>query len=440
MGKIKTFFTADRQARNPYKKRFSSFFDFIEKFGGILKIGVTALILFLFAADYYTIYDLFREPQFNYDPVIQAILAVVFAAVLEGLPCLFSASLCKLMDTNIKDKIVRRKQKIVFAISLFAIIFLFSLVVYLRVTVLLGSLDPEKQNVFIDFIDILKNTDKSALKQFLDLLSTDKLSANTFLIFSPIITSIFAFLLSLGYTSSTYHDVLRRKYEAANRKSMKATFNKDVVKAKSRTMKQELWNELGLVGTPPDELDDFCDQTYAAIRQNMVNDGIKAFEIQIGRFNLDVISELQSCLIRISECSSIPLEITKLSVKDIIAEYDGSDNNTVAESFDVFSYSKSIQALSNKLRDTMIHNDTENPPMQPIIDPPIPENPITEIISDNIEANESHNEGFGYVDVSAVNKDKEFDSRKTDNSRLESEESLPENPSQNEFDSNISKE
>ena len=76
MKKLMHFFSGNRTAKNPYKRKLGAVLDFVENLGGIMKISITALILLLFAADYYTIYDLFREPQFNFNPLIQKILQV----------------------------------------------------------------------------------------------------------------------------------------------------------------------------------------------------------------------------------------------------------------------------------------------------------------------------------------------------------------------------
>lgn len=446
MKKLLHFFSGNRTAKNPYKKNFSAMLDFVENLGGIMKISITALILLLFAADYYTIYDLFREPQFNFNPLIQKILAVVVAAVLEGLPCLFSTALCKLMDTNITDQIERRKQKIILVISSVSIVFMFALVISLRVNVLIGNLGPEMQSELFNIIESISNKDGFALTQLIDILSSEKVSTHIFLIFSPIITSVFALLLSLGYTSSDYLDSLRRKYEAKHRKSQKANFNKFVAQGKVRTMKQELWNELGLFGTPPDDSDAFHKSIATAIGQRIEKDGVEAFNVQIRKFNTEIESVLQEYLFRISEFSSVPLEITGLCVRDIIAEYD----NSVAEDFSagnktdekatelskMWAYHKCISPLTNELR-SMITNASDEKgstkrgpddgPDGPD-DAPDKDDVFDEVINDNpVNAGE----GFGFNSPPAKQA-KPFDSNNSDSA----EQPIPsEKAIQKEFDS-----
>ena len=138
MKNLMHFFSRNRTAKNPYKRNFRAVLDFVENLGGIKKGSIIALIILALlilklAADYYSIYVIFRGLQFNFDPLIQNILAIVFTVAFEVIPCLFGIALFKLRNTNITDQIERRKQKTVLIVSSVALVFMFTLVIFLRV-------------------------------------------------------------------------------------------------------------------------------------------------------------------------------------------------------------------------------------------------------------------------------------------------------------------
>lgn len=251
----------------------------------IVLLGIFALAI----ADYYAISDLFVTARIRGDKIF----ASVFAFAFEGLPTIMSKYLVKWKDkANYKVNDIGFS-KLGFWICFIGYLILYGIMVFLRISMwrIVGS-----------------NTEFDFVKPW--ILSV-----------SPLGTSIFAFGLSWLYFRTetvTVQQKIVSKLEEDYSKKL-AVFRDSLYKLQDARV--ALWTEVTEHKTLPQKLRVFRDEIFKRTKAKIIEDCITDFPNQIERFNQTIESELDAIIQDMKLRSTVPFDISKIKVSDIISEY-----------------------------------------------------------------------------------------------------------------------
>lgn len=278
---------------------FFKFLDWFAKKSILVKIIVVLGIGALIIVDYYAISDLFVTARIEGD----WIFASVFAFAFEGLPFIMSIYLVKWKDkANHKVNDIGFS-KLGFWVCFIGYLILYGIMVFLRISIWIGMGSDAESN----------------------FVKTWTLSV------SPLGTSMFAFGLSWLYfrteAVTVQAKIVSRLEEDYSKKL--AVFRDSLYKLQDARV--ALWTEVTEHKTLPQKLRVFRDEIFKRTKAKIIEDCITDFPNQIERFNQTVESELDAIIQDMKSRSTVPADISRIKVSDIVSEYSLSQTSVASK-------------------------------------------------------------------------------------------------------------
>lgn len=289
----------------------------------LVKIAAIIGTLLLATSDFYSVRTLFQNAKglatkvfvlMGMDIGVPDILGVTFAAFLEGFPFLLGLFLSKLTDsTNYRDS-TKVPNWIGTIFMILALVAAWGLSVAQRVE-MLRDMIVEDSNLAADEV-----------VQFAQIMS-DAPPHQVFMMVAPILTSILAFGLSWLAFPAKGLEAQEDEVEYRQKRYLwyRKQYQKRLLRYQQR--KTRLWTALagGDEGDPLDMPADpniYQNRCQQLIRRKTVSACVGAFGNEFGRYNDAVEARLAEYIMGLSERSTLPFEISSITVEEVLAAYE----------------------------------------------------------------------------------------------------------------------
>lgn len=312
--------------------------------------GALLLILILFLADFRAMYILFHSPKMDVRSADARLYSFIFALCLEGIPTFLGSALAVWIDKAQYRSNDKPHAKWGLWVCGLVTALMFLLAIGLRIITIYS---------------------KGGMTGFLNDKYPD-FPIDLFLVFSPILTSALAFALSWFTLQNDNEKIMERKVDMLQRRYIvrQSEFLKEYQNLQDA--RSSLWTTLTahrltpeegesaecmedvLDGDVPNELSKwmpnksevFRKECFARIRGKLIENCITSYPSQAARYNEAVESALSVCLEAMRSRTSLSIEFSELSIRDILEEFDKIHTDTE----DVWAYEKAKGPLENELR------------------------------------------------------------------------------------------
>lgn len=309
------------------------------------KIAAVAIVLLLAFFDFLAMYNLFTEldladtlwiggQSYNISEII--IYSLMMTILLEGNPFFLGMEVSVLTDKTrykVNDKI---NAIIGFIISLAGLLLSFALVMMIRYFLII---DNGGMDAFFKTHNYGGSED-----------SNITFIAQFCLFWSPILTSMLAFVASLVAFKSESAEKLEQRIEKQHKKFLNAQSEFLYTLNKNDDAKTALWTSLNdrQNGRIPSNFDDFRKECFDRIRAKLIENCIIQYPGQISEFNKKIESTLTGYIEQMSKKTTVPLEIQGIRLEDVIKEYDRSQEKC-GRAIDAWSYNIAGDELEKEL-------------------------------------------------------------------------------------------
>lgn len=265
-----------------------------------LRIGAFILIIILMFMDFSAIEVIFNPEDSDIRTFNRYLFSMMFAICLEGIPTFMGFSLSKWLDSTQVKKNDSRNAMLGLIASCLGLIVAFVLLIFLRRQTLItnGGATAFKEGTYPNYpIDV-------------------------FLMVSPILTSILAFLASWFAFQTETSRTLESELNLVRDKFL-ATYHDFLTDLNAlQDARIQLWTSLTSFKGQPKTMKGFRILVLQRIKSKLMQDCIDYYPIQMRRYNTEVEAMLKSCIEEMSKKSTIPETIKKISLEEIIEGYD----------------------------------------------------------------------------------------------------------------------
>ena len=277
-----------------------------------VKYVAILLILLLATADFFAMKELFTK--LNTNVFEQYIYSITCSLCLEGLPTFIGICLSKLKDYTNYKKNDYNNAKIGLGIALIGMAIAFAIVVTLRILIICNN---GGLSAFI-----AKEYAVGSTQKFNADLNSGFIK-DIFLLFSPLMTSLFAFVISWVAFPSDNHAQLEKELDILYLDLVNKQTDYVVSRNKLEVERMNIWKDIaGNDTSMPKSTNVFRKESYNRIRNLLIRDCIEKFPIYIERYNNDLKNQLSSILKKMSELTSIEDIFENIKIDDIINQYD----------------------------------------------------------------------------------------------------------------------
>lgn len=278
------------------------------------RILAWSIIGFLIISDYFAIYEMFRSGQSaNSDSII---FALTFAICLEGFPTLLGASLGTFISKIKSKKDDFLRSLIGCIIGIFGTVLVVWLVYSLRTLLIEGR---GGQAAFQAGI-IGENSGNLAQMEYYE--EYFKFILDSFLHWSPILTSTLALYLSWTWLPNDEAENTKSKVDSLYHRLVYQTSAYEDALHKFQNARIKLWTLLCSDQKMPIRPDVYRYEVYNRIREKLFYHCLDNLDTEMMTFNSEIESLLQAYITELSQHSSIPDEILKIKLENIIECYD----------------------------------------------------------------------------------------------------------------------
>lgn len=259
---------------------------------------------------------------------------LIMVLLLEGIPYFLGIEISTALDKTtykVNNKLFATIGSIVSGVGIFLT---FVLVIFLRLMVI------EKEGGFPEYLGGEGPVTDAFIVQFC-------------LLFTPVLTSILAFVASLSAFKSESAEKLEKKIDKLHIKFLqKQTMFHDTVN-RNNDARTALWTSLttNQSGPIPRRFDDFRKACFERIRSKLIENIIIQYPTQISRYNSEIESTLRELIHQISceaeETDSY--EIRTITPESLIEEYDKIQVDN-GNSVDAWMYSIAGSELEKELK------------------------------------------------------------------------------------------
>lgn len=330
----------NRRIKERKKEHFwQGFRELRYKYSGIISMLLVTLATGVLAYfDYLSIEELFSRSDIKSANEF----AILFAFCLEGIP-FFSASFVAKLFVQRK---VKENDALYAGIGVFlgaiGLIMAWGIAVYTRYIVIKSSggvsayLDPEDPDLrYIGY------------------------TADIFLQFSPIITSILAFLASWSITSKDIEKKLKKEVDFYFKKFLhkEAVYLEEAEKLSN--MRVSVWNsvtqhEVERVDIPHDD-NVFREEVVKRIRKQLISNSIAVYPSEVERFQNKIEEELREYQSKLALHCTNPEIILEIDIKKLIQQYD-EECLQKGQLHSCWDYSKAGRDLEEQLKRLVDNN------------------------------------------------------------------------------------
>lgn len=303
-----------------------------DSLGWAMKLICILLMAGLISSDFMSLMNMFT--QIRMTKTERPIFAITFALFLEGFPFVLGIVVPKIVD---KAQIIEGKKKEYTAIAWICFICMlitFALSVVIR---LMFVNAPSRGGLEAYMSDnYLQDPDKN-----------DTYLGQFFLFFSPILTSILAFVVSyVAFGSNNLDDTGKQLRKALARYNWYKKIYEDARDC-SQDARGSLWYSLGNSRDVeiPDDYDVFRNDCHVRIHDMIISNCLAAYPSLLKRYNDRVEAALGAYIHELAGYSTVPHLITRITVDEIVEAHD----NSVEESVNAWKYEVCEQDMAGDL-------------------------------------------------------------------------------------------
>lgn len=255
---------------------------------GIDKVFAAVLILAMAAADWFAMNNLFKE--LGNDVLDRVVYALLMVILLEGLPTYAGPALSVLIDKTGYKANSKKKNAVIFGLALAALIGTWWLNFYLRCNAEEAIIGAETSISISDF-GVAGETEGDEKKEA--RVETN----NTMLSWSPVITSVLAFLASwVAFSDDNRELLLKEKMEAEERFHALAETLTDH-RDRMEMQKETLWIALGGdLAQMPESYEDFRRNCFVKMRASVIENCKEQYEGQLTKYNQQMEEAIKACI------------------------------------------------------------------------------------------------------------------------------------------------
>lgn len=306
--------------------KFWTWFKKIREKFPLAKILAVAIILIMAVADYYTMFNYFRDGA-GFVPDDSRLYALVMALALEGVPTYLGVANSERRDKSrypVLDKDINDiGSRFAMAVTTVAI----GLAIVLRIGMMYNQWLMDELSFEEDITYAL---------------------GQCFLVVSPALTSLTAYVVSWFAFRSSYLKKCEKEMAAAEEEFLRRQREYQKARQACKECQDSLCAALGMED-PPDRYDEFRLESFHRIRAKLVDNCIVAYPTQIERYTSEVEQALSNYIIEMSRHTTVPDEILQIKVSDIIRKYEETNRNYA----DAWDYDLSGPDLERELRRTL---------------------------------------------------------------------------------------
>lgn len=314
--------------------------------------------------DYLSMIELFTNSNLLRKDVWK--FAMLFAICLEGIPFFSAYFVAKVFVHHKVKKNDRRYAGIGFVLGMIGLLIAWGVAMYIRGIIIQNNILEGKQELYRELMVFLE--ENSALdeaeayfwKMNENRPKYDGYTVDIFLFWSPIMTSILAFLASWSTTAKDVEKEVKQEVEFYHKKFLKKEADYRAELEKLLNLRASIWHsvtqyEAERVPMPVTE-NAFREEVIRRIRKQLISNSVTVYPSEVGRFQNKVEAELREYLSELAANSTNPEIILSIDIQEIIRKYDEEQlrNNQEAKCWD---YSKAGTELEAELR-RLVDNTT----------------------------------------------------------------------------------
>ena len=174
------------------------------------------------------------------------------------------------------------------------------------------------------------------------------------LLFSPIITSLLAFVASLAAFKSESADELEKKIDHLHVKYLNEQSKFHDIINKNDDARTALWTSLSAKenGKMPTKFEDFRKECFDRIRAKLIENVIIQYPGQVTRFNSEIEGLLESFIKQMADVkeTNVPFEILSITTDELFKAYDESVCQNEKTPLDAWNYSVAGEEMEKELK------------------------------------------------------------------------------------------
>ena len=292
----------------------------------LLKLFAIVLIAVLWVADFYTLINVFHKGG-RFEIGDARLYAGVLALILEGVPLYMGIAVSEKNDDTcyIPNDRKANKGDIKWA-------FFVTCIALIVVAALRGS-----------YVYDMVRTGKIKLpKELMKFLS------NCFLVISPALTSVAAYVVSSFAFRSSYLKKIEKQEHRWHKEYLYWQRRFQMARTRFCCGRDGLAASLGIT-KPSEHFDEFRLDCFQRIRAKLVDNCIVAYPTQMERFTKEVEQALNEYIVEMEKYTTVPHEIRNIKVEDIIRKYEEQNKHTA----DAWDYDVAGAAMNQELIRTL---------------------------------------------------------------------------------------
>lgn len=310
------------------------------------KAFAIALIFALAAADVFAMVELFGK--LNASDTERYVYGLTFAACLEGLPTFMGICFSRLKDHTNYKKNDYVNAWIGTIVGLAGLVLAFALVIWLRSLVISGNGGYEAFK--------LKQYAAGTTNSFDPSLNGGYIK-DMFLLFSPILTSLLAFITSWVVFPSDNHAQLERELDMLSLDLLDKQNSFEISRRRLEDVRSNIWKDIAGNDTDmPRSINVFRKESYGRIRNKLIIDSVERFPVLIDRYNNEMEDKLKNILQEMTEYTTVKEEFEDIKIDELIKQYDQkildeiNDMGAVRDKSDCWNYSLAKESLLDLLK------------------------------------------------------------------------------------------
>ena len=285
------------------------------------RILAWCIICFLTISDFFAIYEMFRSGQSgNSDSII---FALTFAICLEGFPTLLGTSLGTFISKIKSKKDDFLRSLIGCMIGIVGTALVVWLVFSLRTLLIEGR---GGQAAFQAGITGENSGNLAQMEYYEEYF---RFILDSFLRWSPILTSTLALFLSWIWLPNDEAENAKAKVDSLYHRLVYQTSVYEDALHKFQNARIKLWTLLCSDQKMPIRPDVYRYEVYNRMREKLFYHCLDNLDTEMMTYNSEIETLLQSYITELSQHSSIPDEILKLRLENIIQDYDCEKHDDV---------------------------------------------------------------------------------------------------------------
>jgi len=318
----------------------------------VTRIGAVLVIIILIAADIFALRQMFIQSHST--PFNANVFGALFGIITSGVPIIMGWCLAAWLDKTRYKKNDERNSIIGLSVGTIILLAVFVLIFFVRFEMIHSSglsirLDFEISDydyyLFSDwrrvpriYTDAEGNTSleiyyfrsgwnrvyREAYRGTPARFGFDNtFSINLFLMFSPVLTSLFAFVISWHIFRKDNIDKLEKEVEGLYEKFIKELEHYKNTSADLDNKKLELWSMFNSKKSMPSSMHSFRKKCFKMVRSMIMGNSAFLYKRQLERFMHEMEGDIATYISKISDKSNVAHRITEeLTIADIIDEFD----------------------------------------------------------------------------------------------------------------------